>query len=223
MKPRVGKCPVCGRRVGVHDSREVRNTIGAVPRLIRSDERRIVISWHREGGGDCPGSYMEPAPDSELDKRRYNAERKRQRDRLALIAPFRQHAGVALDAAIDGHPYPRTELVILLRVAVVDYMTHYAQPVTYGPLRYVPRLGKGYAKTARGDLYCSFCGEFRTRNVAGDLYGMTRANLLRRALQDGHAIRCALEHLTHGHQPQPPTMRRLPPEYLVDEQQEAGA
>jgi len=220
VKYRRGKCPVCGRRVGIYLSdRQVR---------IGSHRASPEFEGPRRPGSGCDGAWMPPAPDPELDKARARRDSKRRTLHEQLTTPFREHARIALDAFIDQRPYPALERSILLRVAVHDLNEHHRDHAGVGTavavLRYVARRNKSGILMKSGDLYCSFCGELRRRDVKADHYGrMFPSKLIALANTDGHTIECALQHLAFDLAPAAPTVRKLPPEYLEDRAVELAA
>jgi hypothetical protein len=234
-RDRVGKCPVCGRRVHIYSARYVRPGPES-DAVVRVTEPRIIIASHSPGadglvfgGGQCRGTSMEPAPDPKLDRERQKRELKRQAKLRELLAPFHGHAMVAMDALLEGKGWRRDELLILARVATYYYRLHYPDRPLWSVLRYAPRFDRRARPTGRGDAYCGFCGILWRTDIAGASYTLSGwvqdtayLDSLARA-GDMHPIVCALQHFVHELVPADPSVRRLPPEYAQDEQEEPAA
>ncbi len=205
MTYRVGICPVCEtkRRVGRawHDTDHASK--GDVV-VLRHDHPSLPPP------AGCPGIGMKPGLTARQSKKTAG--------RLALVEPFRIHAAVALDAWIEGKPYPDVD--VLCEVALREYSLRRPEASEVEILRYVPRRNRNGTSGASGDCYCVFCGVLVFRGVSGMRYGMQRENLRKLSRCDRHPVECALMHLAFGLQPASPLVRKLPDAYLVEE---AGA
>lgn len=224
MRPRVGKCPVCGTRMRLVRSRYVKTSGDWTHKAHALEVPTFVIGTHRIGdapaGADwCPGNSMLPAADPKLDRQRARRASKR----TALIEPFRAHAAVALDAELERKPYPRRDVAILLCVAIKHFEVH--QPFTPhqgSPARYIAiknSIGRG---SRYGDVYCLFCGVLLMQRVRGERFGLIRSEALAQiAANNRHTVECALKHLAFNLPPVDPHTRRLPDEMLNLDQAEA--
>lgn len=226
MRNRVGKCPVCGRRVAIYSSINYRPD--ASTNLTRGTEIRMVIASHlpveqttptdptiRIGQRNtCVGWMMTPAHDPRLEKERT----RRRAKRFALVEPFRHHAMVAHDAYVDGRRFPDADRDVLVRVAVFEYTFHFPDATTVAAVRFVRAKSNQGLPLRTGDFYCSFCGELVVRTVKADHWGrMEPGRVIAAARRSHHATRCALEHLAHARVPSPPNTRRLPAEYVAED------
>lgn len=208
MARSVGICPVCETKQLVS-----RNRIGL-----------YVIRWHSNPAGPteqqgerCSGTLLAPLPTPD--------QRRRESQRIALIEPFRAHAAVALDARLEYRPYSEHEVDILLDVACWWYSCCFTQVKPSAIVRYVARRGTYGARSARGDVYCMFCGDLLVSNIAGRRsFGVHPPSVER--LQEigrvsGHAVECALKHLAFALVPVSPDVRKLPEIYLTEAMMES--
>lgn len=195
----MGTCRVCGSRLPADKGGRM------------TEHNRFVNdngAFH--AAGSCSG-VGRPCREKSESVARYRANRRRK-----LIEPFRVHAAVALDAIIEGRPYP--DASILVRVALVDYKTHYPDQIhtVVAALRFVSAASTK-APVRVGDCYCTFCGVLCVRRVKKS-WGENEVDRMRRmAANHEHPIVCALKHLAFSLVPAKPDVRRLPDEYLQEE------
>lgn len=218
---RKASCPVCGESVRLVRSYSERHRVDqATPTT--HDGVRIVIGAHDSPDNEtgCVGRWMRPSDDDKYAR----AAARRQTKARVRCAAFREHALVALDAALAGKPYPALDLDILVRVAVYWYRTYYPDASDAAAVRYVARLSRAKTATRFGDTYCTFCGELRLRNLdywGASLSDTPRNNLHALAMRDSHVITCALYRLAHDIKPAAPDVRKLPDEYLPEREEAA--
>lgn len=209
--PRVGDCSVCKERQRVRLSR-----LGLT-----------VFEWHTRPdahgpNSTCAGSHLPSADDPRLTKQRAQRAVARRRKFMDLVKPFQIEAAVAMDALLEGKPYPAADLKILARVAVYYYKQHHHTPWDADVLHYVPRKSRQGVSTYSGDLYCLFCGELRTRNVKVSRHASRTEIVHAASLRDGRALACAFKHLAFGLVPVAPDVRKLPDEYAADTKHAEG-
>jgi hypothetical protein len=232
VRPRVGKCPVCGKRVHIFSSRWVRRFPNAES-VYHAEPRTVIASHPPAGASDatlgCVGHGMEPVADAKLDRERHRRELRRQVKLRELLAAFRGRAAVVYDVLLEGKSgWPLDEVRILARVTVYYYRLFFPAQPLWSVLRYVPRENKRRERSGLGDAYCGFCGVLLHRAIRGGRRSMvgwiTDATYLESiALQgDMHAVVCALQHFVFELVPADPSVRRLPPEYVQDEEEPAA-
>jgi hypothetical protein len=214
-----GTCPSCRLPIRLDAKRRI------AEHGMASRYRGVGVPDAEDAGPGAPMSPLDVCDGSgqwSVERRTKSREqdgRRRKIRRRALLAPFRAHAAVALDAALERRKVLTREVAILLHVAMYDYRSRIAgeregrsgATLIFTP---VPRKLGAFGRWLRVDVYCRFCGELVMLNVAA--LSDPRRHLEAEPVRD-HCTPCALKHLAFDLQPAPPGTRRLA-EHLLEEQ-----